>query len=298
MIVNGERSLAYVVTIDEIKPIEGYDRVEYARTSGWWVVISKAYNLKVGDKCVYFEIDSKVPETDKRFEFLAPKKYRIKTQKMCKVYSQGLLVPVSEFPEIGEDPAVGTDVTKQLGVMYYVAEDNTRKSTPNQMDFVKRDHKRFFNNPVIKKLMRFRWFREFVLFLFHGKKKAKKYGFPSFVSKTDEDRCLIGDTKVITSDGILRIADIVNKQIDTKVLSFNEETKNLEWKEIIGYQKYEKDDDLISIGYPYKPGVSRLNHLVCTPDHKVYTNRGYISASNISVGDTIYYPLEFSNDAI
>lgn len=188
MIVNGERSLAYVVTIDEIKPIEGYDRVEYARTAGWWVVISKAYNLKVGDKCVYFEIDSKVPETDKRFEFLAPKKYRIKTQKMCKVYSQGLLVPVSEFPEIGEDPAVGTDVTKQLGVTYYVAEDNTRKSTPNQMDFVKRDHKRFFSNPVIKKLMRFRWFREFVLFLFHGRKKAKKYGFPGFVSKTDEDR--------------------------------------------------------------------------------------------------------------
>ena len=90
MIVNGERALAYVVTIDEIKPIEGYDRVEYARTAGWWVVISKTYNLKVGDKCVYFEIDSKVPETDKRFEFLAPKKYRIKTQKMCKVYSQGL----------------------------------------------------------------------------------------------------------------------------------------------------------------------------------------------------------------
>ena len=36
MIINDKRELAYVVTIDEIKPIEGYDRVEYARTNGWW----------------------------------------------------------------------------------------------------------------------------------------------------------------------------------------------------------------------------------------------------------------------
>jgi hypothetical protein len=41
MLNNGERALAYVVSIDEIKPIEGYDRVEYARTNGWWVVVSK-----------------------------------------------------------------------------------------------------------------------------------------------------------------------------------------------------------------------------------------------------------------
>ena len=33
MIINNKRELAYIVTIDEIKPIEGYDRVEYARTA-------------------------------------------------------------------------------------------------------------------------------------------------------------------------------------------------------------------------------------------------------------------------
>ena len=35
----GQRELAYVVAIDEIRPIEGYDRVEYARVNGWWVII-------------------------------------------------------------------------------------------------------------------------------------------------------------------------------------------------------------------------------------------------------------------
>ena len=130
MIINGERSLAYVVTIDEIKPIDGYDRVEYARTSGWWVVISKNDALKVGDKCIYFEIDSKVPDTDERFKFLESKKYKIKTQRMCKVYSQGLLMPLRLFPELG-DMEVGTDVTHRLGVKYSVAEDNARKRNSN-----------------------------------------------------------------------------------------------------------------------------------------------------------------------
>ena len=32
---NGERELVYVVTIDDIKPIEGRDRVECAVVGGW-----------------------------------------------------------------------------------------------------------------------------------------------------------------------------------------------------------------------------------------------------------------------
>lgn len=187
MLINGERSLAHVVYVDEIKPLEGYDRVEYARTAGWWVVVAKAQNLHVGDKCIYFEIDSKVPATDERFKFLEPKKYRIKTQKMCKVYSQGLLMPLSEFPELG-DPDVGTDVTKKLGVTYYVAADNKRKATLSKIDILKRSKPKFFRNPLVKWLMRFGWFRGLVFALFGGKKKAKKYGFPTFIKKTDEDR--------------------------------------------------------------------------------------------------------------
>ena len=102
MIINGKRALAYVVTVDEIKPIEGYDRVEYARTNGWWVIISKNDDLHVGDKCVYFEVDSKVNSEDERFAFLEKRNYKIKTQKMCKVISQGLLMPLKTFTEIGD----------------------------------------------------------------------------------------------------------------------------------------------------------------------------------------------------
>ena len=109
-----ERALAYVATIDEIVPIPGYDRVEHARIKGWWVVVKKD-EFKVGDKAVYFEVDSKVPDTDERFAFLKNKRYRIKTQRMCKVYSQGLALPIDLFPEI-QKKAVGTDVTKILKI--------------------------------------------------------------------------------------------------------------------------------------------------------------------------------------
>ena len=188
MLINGERALAYIVTIDEIKPIEGYDRVEYARTNGWWVIISKADQLQVGDKCVYFEIDSKVPSEDERFAFLEKKHYKIKTQKMCKVISQGLLMPLNKFPELG-DLEINTDVTDKLKVVYSVAEDNHRKKVnPNaKYNSMAARHAKLFKKKPFKWLMRRAWGRK-LLFVFFGKKKDKPLAFPSFVSKTDEER--------------------------------------------------------------------------------------------------------------
>ncbi len=189
MIINDKRALAYVVTIDEIKPIEGYDRVEYARTNGWWVIISKNDNLKVGDKCVYFEVDSKVNASDERFAFLEKKNYKIKTQKMCKVISQGLLMPLALFPELG-DADINTDVTDKLKVTYSVEEDNARKGNgdPNaKYKSMAARHKKIFQQPWARWMMRRSWGRK-VMFVFFGKKKDNPRGFPTFVSKTDEER--------------------------------------------------------------------------------------------------------------
>ncbi len=189
MIINGERALAYVVKVDEIKPIEGYDRVEYARTNGWWVIVSKDYGLKVSDKCIYFEIDSKVPETDERFAFLSIRHYKIKTMRMCKVISQGLLMPLSLFPEL-KNAAVNTDVTKTLGVEYALAEDNKRKKEPDPNEKYKSmsvRHPKLFKKRFIKWLMKRHWGKE-LLFLFLGKKDDAVLEFPDFIRKTDEER--------------------------------------------------------------------------------------------------------------
>ena len=129
MLVNGERALAYPVIVEEIKPIPNYDRVEHARVGGWWIIVQKN-QFKVGDKALYIETDSLVPSNDERFAFLEKKHYKVKTIKMCKVYSQGLLMPIDVFPEI-KDKDVHEDVTKILGIKYYVAEDNDRKAKSN-----------------------------------------------------------------------------------------------------------------------------------------------------------------------
>ena len=91
----GNRELAYVVTIDEIRPIPNYDRVEHARVGGWWIIVKKD-EFKVGDLAVYIEVDSKVPEKEP-FMFLEKKHFKVKTIKMCKVLSQGLLIHPKEF---------------------------------------------------------------------------------------------------------------------------------------------------------------------------------------------------------
>lgn len=200
MIIGDKRALCYITTLDEIKPIEGYDRVEYGRVGGWWCIINKADNMQVGDKVVYFEVDSKVPSNDERFTFLEKRHYKIKTLKMCKVISQGLIMPVTAFPEL-EGKDVMTDVTDILKVTYAEAEDNIRKNgNPNaKYESMRARHKELFKKPWAKWMMKRAWGRK-VMFFFFGKKKDNPKGFPTFISKTDEERVenqpwRIGDDK-------------------------------------------------------------------------------------------------------
>ena len=194
MIINDKRALAYTVVVDEIRPIPDYDRVEHARVGGWWVIVAKADNIKPGDMCVYFEVDSKVPETDERFAFLEKRNYKVKTLKMCKVFSQGLLMPIALFPEI-DTPFLYTDVTDLLGIKYAVDEDNERKAAKINKDKKYQSmavrHAKLFKKPFFRWLMRREWGRK-LLFVFFGKKKDNPRGWPThfpYIHKTDEERC-------------------------------------------------------------------------------------------------------------
>ena len=195
MIINDKRALAYTVTVDEIREIPGYDRVEHARVGGWWIIVAKADNIKVGDMCVYFEVDSKVPATDERFAFLEKRNYKVKTLKMCKVFSQGLLMPIALFPELGANPEIHTDVTDTLGIKYAVDEDNERKAAKvnknKKYQSMAARHAKLFKKPFFRWLMRREWGRK-LLFVFFGKKKDNPRGWPThfeFIHKTDEERC-------------------------------------------------------------------------------------------------------------
>lgn len=185
------RALAHIEKINDIQPIPNATAIEVASVLGWKVVISKADNFKIGDKVVYIEIDSKVPECPE-FEFLRDRKFRVRTIKLRGQYSQGLIVPMSILGE--KDYEIGTDVTKELGITYYIPADNIRKE--ENMKNLKYQsmasrHKNLFKKPIFRWLMQRSWGRE-LLFLFFGKKKDKPKSFPTkfeFVTKSDETRC-------------------------------------------------------------------------------------------------------------
>lgn len=207
---NFERELAYVVIIDGIEPIPGYDRVEHAIVGGWRVIVQKD-QFKVGDPAIYFEIDSRVPADKECFAFLEKRHYKVKTLKMCKTLSQGLLMHASDFGwSIGghytDDGKLRQCITEQngtahfaddesrfvtqlLGVTYADDEDNSRKA-PSVDKYKKMEmrHRKLFKNPIIHWFMRYKFGRKVMFFLF-GKKKDKKNGWPSHIAaRTDVER--------------------------------------------------------------------------------------------------------------
>lgn len=189
---NNERELAYVVRINDIKPIQGSDNCECAVVNGWNVMVRKN-TLKPGDLAVYFEIDSKLDITKPEFAFLISKKGHIKTQKYTfggkgSFLSQGLLMPFSDFGWEDGKYAEGDFLTKELGITYYEPEDNTRKSNAGVDKYKKMAQRngKLFSKQPFRWLMKRGWGRK-ILFVFFGKKRDKR-GWPAWVVKTDEER--------------------------------------------------------------------------------------------------------------
>jgi RNA ligase (TIGR02306 family) len=120
------RKLASLRRVLEISPIENADAIEVARIDGWQCVVKKG-EFRKDDLGVYFEIDSFLP-IEERYEFLRKSSYkklldesegfRLKTVKLRGVISQGLLMPVTSFPEI-TGAKEGDDVTEALHVTQY-----------------------------------------------------------------------------------------------------------------------------------------------------------------------------------
>lgn len=117
------RKLASIRRIAEVKPIEGADLIVAYRVDGWWVV-DKKDQYKVGDLVIYCEVDSWIPnqiapflskgKEPRVFEGVAGE--RLRTVKLKKQVSQGLLIPLWVLCDPLFAPEEHTDVSEQLGV--------------------------------------------------------------------------------------------------------------------------------------------------------------------------------------
>ena len=164
-------NLASIQKILNITPIPDADAIETAHVLGWQVVIKKG-EFKVGDLCCYIQIDTVVPEIE-QFDFLRERKYRVRTIKLRKQISQGLIVPLpkGKFSE-------GDDVTDLIGVKKYEKPDNNPER---------------FEKPRMPKVWHKKWVYiikyNFLYKLFPSLKRKQRSPFPThLVGITDEER--------------------------------------------------------------------------------------------------------------
>ncbi len=125
------RQLASIQSVNAVEPIPGADAIEKIRVLGWWVVVKKG-EYQVGDRVIYCEIDSLLPERPE-FEFLRagsykparidssgaveqPAGFRIRTIKLRGQVSQGICFPLGFLPD-GMNPGDGDEVTATLGII-------------------------------------------------------------------------------------------------------------------------------------------------------------------------------------
>ena len=106
------RKLATVQIISDIKDIPNANVIKVASVLGWKTVI-KENEFKIGDKIVFIEIDSILPDRPE-FTFFKKKSDRLKTIRLRGQISQGVCFPMTILPSGNYE--VGIDVTDILGI--------------------------------------------------------------------------------------------------------------------------------------------------------------------------------------
>lgn len=171
------RQLATIQSIADLQSIPGADAIQVATILGWQVVVKKE-EFNIGDKVVYCEIDSILPDRPE-FEFLRDRKFRIKTIRLRKQVSQGIAFPLSVLEPMIKRPLVtcafGDDVTEVLGVTKYDPQ-------AVQEAALEETYKRIAKNRFDKFLMRYKWWRKLT------SPPKSRLPFPKWISKTDETR--------------------------------------------------------------------------------------------------------------
>lgn len=160
------RKLASIQKIINISPIEGKDRIGLAQIEGWNCIVPKN-EFKEGDLVVFCEPDSVFPKKPE-FEFMSKYNYTVRTIKMAGKISQGVVLPMSILPK--KQYQVGDDVTSVLGITK--REEEEVKAVRPRKKYKNRIYTMIMNiySNIMDKI---------------NKEKSK---FPSFISKTDEER--------------------------------------------------------------------------------------------------------------
>lgn len=142
-----------IVTIDRITRVPNTHSLIACQVKDWNVVANESQNYDEGEKVVYVPIDSILPERLESYLFppgckIKLSKSRVKTAKIHKAVSQGLLVKIDAdllgmYPDLLR-AQVSDDVSAILGITKY---EPPASSVPNHM----RGKQASKNNPLFKR---------------------------------------------------------------------------------------------------------------------------------------------------
>jgi RNA ligase (TIGR02306 family) len=250
------RKLATIQRVVRIDPIPNAEKIEKLTVLGWELVSQKG-NFKAGELGVYLEPDSLIPTLDPRFAFLdkdaqlfaGERRFRLRVIKLRKQVSSGLMLPLSDFPEL-QDKQEGDDVTDILNVKLYESPAEHVSKNTNL-----------------------------------GKSRARN--FPThLIPKTEEERCCNGDTLIYTEDGTKSIREICNQKYSGNILTFNHQNNIMEYKPVIGWSiisALDKQDTWIKIT------LLSGKQLIVTKSHKIWDdyNNLYKDAGEFKIGDRV-----------
>jgi hypothetical protein len=243
------RNLASIQRINKVIKHPNADSLDIVSVKGWNVVVKKG-EFQPSDLCVYMEIDSLLPERPE-FEFLASKKYRIKTIKFRGQVSQGIAFPIGILESIGKFQSVSGDPRWEALLLLDKPLENGDTAIP------------IVPGEDVTEALGITKYEEPIPACLGGTAKGR---FPSHSIKTDEERiqnlkenyeeykqhiwvatekadgCLDENTVIETKDGSKTIKEICETEYKGLVRTFNLETHKEEFRKILGYSVKESTD--------------------------------------------------------
>ena len=132
------RKLASVQVITSLTPMGKKNEEELATVLGWKVLV-RANKFKVGEKIIYFEIDSVLPNDKKWTKGIKPKNLHVQTVKRYNEISQGMILKLDTLLKVDYNMKIdeleeGHDLTELLEI---------KKYDENSEDAIKEKEKKF-----------------------------------------------------------------------------------------------------------------------------------------------------------
>ena len=121
------RKLASIQKIESLEPIKGADFIEKAKVLGWTLVVKKG-EFQAGDSCVYFEIDSLLPQKP-CFDFINQTEVYTLTCKDCMV---SIALPLKKAENASACPNCRSNCVEIVKTSEF-RKDRSRKLTTKKM---------------------------------------------------------------------------------------------------------------------------------------------------------------------